>query len=91
MQVQRGRDNMIEGNADILDFHKEWFKEMDWRIEYQKLNIFANGNVGYALFDITYFDIEQNGSPYELKYLLSLLFINVDNKWVLIRDQNTLK
>jgi ketosteroid isomerase-like protein len=81
----------IEGYDDILSFHKEWFADMDWRMDFEILDIYSNGLMGYALMDVVYHDLDENGSPYEMNYYLSLLFEKIDNKWILIRDQNTLK
>jgi len=79
------------GNDVIMDFHKEWFKDSDWQISYETVDTFCDGNFGYALLDVTYDDVSQDGEPYQLNYWLSLLFKKVDNKWILLRDQNTMK
>ena len=83
--------SMIEGYDNILDFHKDWFADMDWSIDVKILDIFAIGDMGYALLDVVYNDIDQDRNPYSMKYFLSLIFAKIDGKWILLRDQNTLK
>ena len=83
--------DMIEGFETILSFHEEWFKDPDWRMGVKVIDMLAADNTGYVLLDIVYHDLDENGNPYEIKYFLSLLFTKVDDKWILIRDQNTLK
>jgi len=83
--------HMIEGYEGIVDFHKEWFADSDWRMDVKILDTITFENAGYALMDIVYHDIDENGNPYELKYFLSLIFNKIDDRWFLIRDQNTLK
>ncbi|MCL2438279.1 MAG: nuclear transport factor 2 family protein [Coriobacteriia bacterium] len=81
----------LEGYEDILGFHKEWFKDTDWRMDVQTLDVFSVDYVGYALLDVTYHDIDQEGKPYTMSYYLSLLFEKIDDRWILLRDQNTLR
>jgi len=81
----------IEGYDEILDFHKEWFADTDWRMDIKEIDVSEIGGTGYALLDITYHDLNELGEPYVMHYFLSLLFENVDGKWILLRDQNTLK
>jgi len=83
--------HMIVGFEDIVNFHKEWFDDPDWRMDVKIIDTFTTEDVGYALLDVIYHDFDENGSPYELKYFLSLIFNKTDDKWILIRDQNTLK
>jgi len=83
--------DLIKGRDNILDFHKEWFKDTDWRMDAHIVDIFTTDDIGYALLDVVYHDIDEEGKPYELKYFLSLLFKQIDGKWFLLRDQNTLK
>ncbi|MCL2592739.1 MAG: nuclear transport factor 2 family protein [Defluviitaleaceae bacterium] len=83
--------DIIEGYENILNFHKEWFTDIDWRMDVDIIDIFTADNIGYALLDVAYHDLDEDRNPYELKYLLSLLFKKVEDKWILFRDQNTLK
>jgi len=84
--------NMIEGYENVISFHKEWFEDLDWRMDVEVIDMFATENTGYTLLDIVYHDLDESGkSYYELNYFLSLLFTKVEDKWILLRDQNTLK
>ncbi|MCL2376158.1 MAG: nuclear transport factor 2 family protein [Defluviitaleaceae bacterium] len=83
--------SVVEGYENVLDFHKNWFQDLDWRMDVEILDKFDADNVGYALLDVAYHDLDEDRNPYEMKYFLSLLFRKVDDKWILIRDQNTLK
>ncbi|MCL2235099.1 MAG: nuclear transport factor 2 family protein [Defluviitaleaceae bacterium] len=83
--------SMISGNGDIVDFHRDWFADADWRMDVSVVDIFADDAMGYALLDVVYHDLDEGGEPYQMNYFLSLLFKNVGGKWVLVRDQNTLK
>ena len=81
----------IEGFENIVNFHKDWFEDPDWRMDAQIADIFTIDRIGYVLLDVVYRDMDENGSPYEMKYFLSLMFVQVDRSWFLLRDQNTLK
>lgn len=83
--------DMISGYENIIDFHKQWFEDLDWHMDIEIIDTFAIESVGYALLDIVYHDLDEEGNHYELKYFLSLIFNQIDGKWILIRDQNTLK
>jgi hypothetical protein len=83
--------NMIEGYENVLNFHKEWFMDKDWHMDTQIVDILTVDSCGYALLDVTYRDLDEDGNPYELNYFLSLLFKRMDSSWILLRDQNTLK
>jgi len=82
---------MTQGYENVLNFHKDWFEDPDWRMDCQLLDAFTIGSAGYALLDVVYKDLDQDGNPYELKYYLSLLFAKVEGRWILLRDQNTKK
>ena len=83
--------SMIEGHENVLNFHKEWFEDLDWRMDVKTMDIFTVGDIGYVLMDVVYHDLDEGGNPYEMKYFLSLLFMKIEDKWILLRDQNTLK
>ena len=83
--------NIVEGHENVLNFHKEWFKDLDWHMDIKTKDLFDTGNIGYALLDVVYHDLDEDKNPCEIKYFLSLLFMKVDGNWILIRDQNTLK
>lgn len=81
----------IEGYNDILNFHNEWFSDKDWKMECHIINLLPDEKFSYSLLDVIYYDVDEDGKQYSLSYYLSLLFEKVDDRWILIRDQNTLK
>ncbi len=82
--------HLIEGRTAVLDFHREWFADPDWRLVLQPLRQIETVSTGLALFEVTYHDLDADGQPYELRYYLSLLFVNEAGEWRLVHDQNTL-
>ncbi|MCL2349848.1 MAG: nuclear transport factor 2 family protein [Defluviitaleaceae bacterium] len=81
----------IEGYNEVLDFHKDWFADSDWSIECKILDAFSISDAGYALLDVVYQDIDADNMPYKLAYYLSMIFTKAGGKWILLRDQNTLR
>ena len=81
----------IEGNEEIIDFHKQWFEDDDWQMETRVVDCFEMENMGYVLLDVDYEDMDEDGKPYQMSYYLSMLFAKTNCGWVLLRDQNTLK
>ena len=84
---------IVQGYQDALDLHKEWFDDPDWSMEVAVLDVFCVGNIGYALVDVVYHDLDLDKVHYMMNYYLSLVFIYVSDldRWILLRDQNTLK
>lgn len=81
---------VIIGYQNIIDFHISWFEDMDWSMEYQVMNTFEVGQVGYGLLKVDYHDLNQSGESYVIHYYLNLLFEKIDGDWLLFHDQNTL-
>lgn len=81
----------IEGNDEIIDFHKQWFEDADWHMETKTVDCFVVENMGYALLDVEYKDMDEDGKPYQMSYFLSMIFMKTEDRWILLRDQNTLK
>ena len=38
---------------------------------------------------VTYDDLDAEGRPYSMTYVLTLVFARVDGSWLLLHDQNT--
>jgi len=49
------------------------------------------GGTGVAVFAADYHDLDGEGRPYELSYLLTLVFVRDGEHWLLLHDQNTLR
>jgi hypothetical protein len=49
------------------------------------------GDAGLAIFAADYHDLDGQGAPYDLSYLLTLVFVRDAAQWLLLHDQNTLR
>jgi uncharacterized protein (TIGR02246 family) len=80
---------LIEGRDQIEEFHRDWFDDPDWSWELTRLRSATAGDTGVALYQVVYHDLDGEGRPYEMRYLLGLTFARVDGEWLLLHDQNT--
>ncbi|WP_433290594.1 YybH family protein [Actinoplanes sp. CA-030573] len=80
---------LIEGREAISEFHREWFGDPDWSWELSRLRTATVGETGMALCQVAYHDLDAEGRPYTMRYLLSLTFAQVGGDWLLLHDQNT--
>lgn len=80
----------ITGKAEILSFHEDFFADEDWSMEVSILQQREVGDTGLVLADILYRDVDETGSPYEMRYYLHLLFYCRNGKWQVCHDQNTM-
>jgi len=77
--------SVVEGYDNIINIHREWFKDLSWRMDIKTVDIFTVDDiVGYALLDVIYSSPDFNRHRY-----LSLMFQKFEGKWILVRDQNT--
>jgi len=81
---------LILGYRKIIDFHINWFEDLDWSMAHEVIHLWENGNAGGGLFKVTYGDVKESGEPYMIHYYLNLLFERVSDRWLLHHDQNTL-
>lgn len=81
---------LISGREDFIEFHKDWFSDEDWALNYEILKIEEGEEISFALLKVDYKDIDSKGNEYSLNYYLTLLFKKSEGKWGLIYDQNTL-
>lgn len=80
---------LVEGRAAVGEFHREWFADPDWSWRLSPTRTATAGDTGVALFTVDYDDLDRDGKPYTVCYLLSLAFARVDGTWLLVHDQNT--
>ena len=81
---------LVEGREAVAAFHRDWFADPDWSWSLSPVRLRTAGDTGVALFAVDYRDLDGNGQPYELRYLLSLSFARQDGgAWLLLHDQNT--
>jgi ketosteroid isomerase-like protein len=81
---------LISGRTKFIEFHKDWFSDKDWAMDYEILKIDSGKEISLALLKVDYKDIDSKGNEYTLNYYLTLLFKMSEDKWGLIYDQNTL-
>lgn len=82
--------NLLTDIDGFKELHKEWFKDNDWSIDYRVIKVDETNDMGYAVVDIKYKDIDENSKPFEMSYYLNLVFKKVEDKWLLVHDQNTI-
>ncbi|WP_251553061.1 nuclear transport factor 2 family protein [Psychrobacillus sp. MER TA 171] len=80
---------LISGYKDVAEFNKDWFADIDWSLSYQIIKEECTDEMGYAVVEIEYKDVDQNGNPYNKIYYLTLIFKKNNEKWLLVHDQNT--
>lgn len=76
--INKSRDHFVSG-------HKEWFADQSWNQEFEIVNTIETAEMGVATVRYTY--IEEGQSPWNA--LLGLVFQKMNNRWVLVHDQNT--
>ncbi|MFG2760577.1 YybH family protein [Streptomyces wuyuanensis] len=79
----------VEGSDAIRAFHKGWFEDPDWTMETETTRTVVHQETAVAVLAVDYRDLDQDGKPYQLRYLLSLVFARTDGNWLLVHDQNT--
>ena len=81
---------LIEGRAAVTEFNRDWFADPDWSWTLEPIRSVSDDSAGVALFAVTYDDLDADGKPYAMNYLLSLTFTRPGDRWLLLHDQNTL-
>jgi uncharacterized protein (TIGR02246 family) len=82
---------LVAGRDELATFHREWFGDPDWSWELDLRRTATAGDTGIAIFAADYHDLDGKGQPYELSYLLTLVFARDGERWLLLHDQNTLR
>ncbi|AGZ42208.1 YybH family protein [Actinoplanes friuliensis] len=80
---------LLSGREEVAAFHRGWFDDPDWSWELDLQRSTTAGDTGVAIFAVDYHDLDGNGQPYELSYLLTLVFVRNGDTWLLLHDQNT--
>lgn len=81
---------LINGIKEFIEFHKDWFSDKDWTLNYEIIKIEEGEEISIALLKVDYKDIDLKGNEYSLNYYLTLAFKKSEGKWGLFYDQNTL-
>ncbi len=81
---------LICGRENFIEFHKDWFSDKDWDLNYEIIKQEEGEEMSVVLLKVEYKDINPEGKEYSLNYYLTLLFKKIEGKWGLIYDQNTI-
>jgi uncharacterized protein (TIGR02246 family) len=81
---------LVAGRDDVARFHGDWFSDPDWSWELEPLRSTVAGETGVAVLAVHYRDVDGAGKPVEMRYVLSLIFVRHDDRWLLLHDQNTI-
>ncbi|MBB5075666.1 YybH family protein [Nonomuraea sp. NPDC059023] len=74
----------LEGREAVLEFHREWFSELDWT---QKMcRIWEKETEGTL---VSVYEADYHEGDYHARNLVSLVFTRVGDAWLLLHDQNT--
>ncbi|WP_335934368.1 YybH family protein [Streptomyces sp. PTD5-9] len=79
----------VTGAEEVRAFHRGWFQDPDWTMETELTSTRVHRDTAVAVLRVDYRDLDQDGRPYRLDYLLSLVFARTDGRWLLVHDQNT--
>ena len=80
---------LLAGRDEVAALHRDWFGDPDWSWELDLRRTVTAGGTGVAVFAADYHDLDGEGRPYELSYLLTLVFVRDGEHWLLLHDQNT--
>lgn len=80
---------IIRNRQKVIEFHKEWFSDEDWKLSYEIIKIDETEKMAYVLLAISYEDVDMESKPVHIKYYLNLIFKKYEENWLLEFDQNT--
>jgi uncharacterized protein (TIGR02246 family) len=81
---------LIAGRDAVVAFHADWFGDPDWSWKLTPVRYAEAGDAGLAVYAVEYHDVDGEGRPYTMAYVLTLTFTRRDGTWLLLHDQNTL-
>lgn len=81
--------SMTRSKAEYLAFHREWFAETTWSMEFTPEWTRVSGHTAQALSRTRYRDTAADGSAIHNRGLLLMTFELQDGGWRLVTDQNT--
>ncbi|WP_162806672.1 YybH family protein [Sphingosinicella terrae] len=77
-----------DSRSDYLAFHRDWFADPGWTMEFERIALDAGAGYGHALY-LTTFDQDGSGPQAPRSSWLSLGFRLERGQWRLVHDQNT--
>lgn len=81
---------VIAGKSPFVQKIRGWFADPDWTWKLEPLSVTAGSHVGIAIYHVAYQDLDRQRKPYNLNYVLTLVFAKQGEEWRLVHDQNTL-
>jgi ketosteroid isomerase-like protein len=81
--------SMTRKKAEYLSFHREWFAETTWSMEFTPEWTRVSGQTAQALLRTRYQDTAADNSAIDNRSLLLMTFELQDGAWRLVTDQNT--
>lgn len=83
--------DLLSGREEVESFHADWFDDPDWKMTTKIVSSQSDEDTGIQIHEVTYDDLDGEGEPYSMSYVLSLSFRRKDGRWLLVHDQNTLR
>ncbi|MEM8523015.1 MAG: nuclear transport factor 2 family protein [Bacteroidota bacterium] len=71
---------------DFLDYHVTWFRDTAWTFETEILKTAIDDNLGMAIVDVTYSELERNGEPYFNHMQVSYTLRKEGSEWYVYKD-----
>jgi ketosteroid isomerase-like protein len=81
--------SMTRTKTEYLDFHRGWFTEPTWSMEFETVWTRVSGATAQALTRTRYRDTAADGSAIDNRAFLLMTFELQDGAWRLVTDQNT--
>lgn len=81
---------LLDNAEDFIELNRDWFTDPDWSAQIKLVRKVAGEDLGFALVEVDYHDVDRQGQPVHHTYFLSLIFRrHEDGRWLLTHDQNT--
>ena len=74
---------------EFVEGYRAWFAMKNWRLEVKPVQIFEGQDLGVALMVYELREMPPGGVPTRQVSLVSLVFRNLNGKWLMIQNQNT--
>ncbi|MGX7826269.1 YybH family protein [Actinokineospora sp. 24-640] len=78
---------VMTGADEVVAFHSAWFAERDWTYHITHVRSVTTGDSAGRVVEVTYVDTP-DAEP--SRFVMGLVFVRHDNRWLLIHDQCTL-
>ena len=80
---------VVRGTKEFLEIYRAWFARKHWRIDVKPIQMSESADLGVALLNYAYREMPP-GQPATLQLsVVSLVFRNLDGKWLMTQTQNT--